>query len=227
MTPQDIEQRIADLYHSESGDNDRKGLCEQLAYAEAKIDALEAAALAAATEKRELNYPELKYTVPDNEPPGTCAICFKQFKAGSQVYRDNAAGSFRCLSHGPASSPHHPILDQFDFSVAGMHLHDSPRPNYEFYDKAEWHTRGIKQGLKIARTILKEVLLAAAAPPPQKDAPPSALLQAREHLALAIEERLPHKHVELSIGVAEETLQAIDSTLAAPSVPAATQDAKK
>ncbi len=53
---------------------------------------------------RPLNYPDLKYTVP-NEAPGTCAICFKTFTAGSQVYRDNAPGSFRCLSHGPASSP--------------------------------------------------------------------------------------------------------------------------
>ena len=51
----------------------------------------------------------------------------------------------------------------FDYSVAGVHLLDGPRPSYEFYDKAEWHTRGIGQGLKIARTILEEVLKAQPA----------------------------------------------------------------
>ena len=34
-----VEERAADLYHSESGDDDRKGLCRQLAYVEAELSA--------------------------------------------------------------------------------------------------------------------------------------------------------------------------------------------
>lgn len=72
------------------------------------------------------------------------------------------------LSLSPAPPNACEILKAFDFSVAGVHLLDGPRPNYELWDKAEWHTRGISQGLKIARTILEEVLKLPAPPLPSE-----------------------------------------------------------
>ena len=50
------------------------------------------------------------------------------------------------------------LIRQYDEAAASVRLHDGPRPPYQSSDAAEWHTKGIKQGLKIGRSIL-EVLV--------------------------------------------------------------------